>query len=339
MKKRKQVRETEFAKLKEKVAVVWTRVSTREQAENNNSLDTQRKMCEDYAKRNNIRIINYYGGTYESAKTEGRLYQQMITDIAKKKEVNMILVAQLDRFSRAGIEAMTTRAYLKSQGIFVESAMNPVDHDSEMGDFFVNLLFLFNQFENNLRKSKCENGMRDCLRRGDWYSRPPLGYDKRQENGRHILTVNQTGELLRQAFTWKAYEGITDVQIAERLKGFGLSITKQRLSEIFHNPFYCGKIRHKFLDDDIIQGNQEPLVNEVLFNKVNGIESHNDYTHAVETPMYPLKRHIICADCADLREASDTRRRKARIHKIHHRGVKRIVGFLTWLSNKIKRHI
>jgi len=48
--------------------VIYTRVSTKEQADNNMSLDTQRKACEGFAKRQGYNIPGYFGGTYESGK-------------------------------------------------------------------------------------------------------------------------------------------------------------------------------------------------------------------------------------------------------------------------------
>ena len=41
----------------------------------------------------------------------------MIADVARTKEVNHILVYSLDRFSRAGIEGIITKQYLKSKGL------------------------------------------------------------------------------------------------------------------------------------------------------------------------------------------------------------------------------
>ncbi len=312
----------EYANLKEKVAVIWTRVSTKEQAENNNSLDVQKKECELYAKRHNIKIAKYYGGTNESAKTEGKLYREMITEVAKSNEINIILVYSFDRFSRAGDEGILTKRYLKSKGIYVVSATQITDPDSPAGEFMENIIFLFNQFENNLRKGKCEAGMKEVLENGYWYSRPPLGFDKEKKGKEHIVKVNATGELLKQAFLWKANEGLTDVQIVERLKALGLKIYKQRLSEIFHNPFYCGKIKHALLGDSIVDGKQEVLIPEDIWNKVNGIESNIGYSHAIETPMYPLKRHIICADCGRLLTGYEVKSKKLHYYKCNTPGCK-----------------
>ena len=125
----------EYSKLGKKVAALWTRVSTKEQEENNCSLENQRKICLEYAEQRGITIKKEFGGTHESAKTEGEMYRKMIKEVAKDKEINIILVYSFDRFSRAGTEAMTTKAYLKSKGIYVITATQATDPDSAAGRF------------------------------------------------------------------------------------------------------------------------------------------------------------------------------------------------------------
>ena len=183
------------------------------------------------------------GQTNESAKVEGKLYEEMITYVSMNKRINIILVYSYDRFSRAGAEAIVTKAYLKTKGITVVSVTQPIDSDNMAGEFMENMLFLFNQFENNLRKQKCTAGMLQCLEKGDWFSKPPLGYEPdRNAAEKHRFIINAKGRLTEQAFKWKADEGVSDTEIIDRLMLRGLRIDKQRLSEIFHNPFYCGKI-------------------------------------------------------------------------------------------------
>jgi site-specific DNA recombinase len=52
--------------------IIYTRVSTREQALTNLSLETQKKHCLQYALNHNLNVIGFYGGTYESANTDNR---------------------------------------------------------------------------------------------------------------------------------------------------------------------------------------------------------------------------------------------------------------------------
>ena len=55
-----------------KNAIIYTRVSTKEQADTNTSLETQKKYCENYAKANGFNVVGYFGGTHESAKSDDR---------------------------------------------------------------------------------------------------------------------------------------------------------------------------------------------------------------------------------------------------------------------------
>ena len=320
-KKKSKEKVVEFSKLTNKVAAVWTRVSTERQADTNGSLESQRRICTEYAESHAIRIKKYYGGTNESAKVEGKLYREMIAEVARDKEINIILVYSFDRFSRAGYEAMMTKAYLKAKGIYVVSATQATDPDSAAGGFMEDVIFLFNQFENNLRKDKCITGMVECLRNGNWYSKPPLGYDKLKVGREHVLTVNEKGKILRNAFIWKATEGIKDIEIVHRLKGLGLSIDRKHLNKILHNPFYCGYIQHSLLGDEIIKGNQEILIDEATFNKVNDI-SNAGYEHKEITEPFPLKRHIICSDCGGYLTGYTVKARGRDYYKCNKKGCK-----------------
>ena len=324
-----------------RVCVIWTRVSTKEQADNNLSLDTQEKYCRDYATRNGIEVDCVKGKTNESAKTEGKLYEEMIAYVAKNRIINTILVYSYDRFSRAGAEAIMTKAYLKSKGVSVISATQPIDGDTESGELMENMLFLFNQFENNLRKGKCTAGMIECLENGDWYSQPPLGYSKKKDSTKkHEYYINETGKLLALAFKWKATEEITDTEICRRLKAQGLNMYKQRLSEIFHNPFYCGKIKHSLLgkdedgNDRIVQGNHPPLIDEATWKKVNGIQTHSGYTHAKEPELYPLNKHILCPECG--RHLTGYTAKGLQYYKCSHKGCRLNISALE-LNSRYRR--
>ena len=278
--------------------LIWTRVSTREQRDNNQSLETQKKACLEYAKNHNIEIDCIKGDTNESAKnTDGKEFNDMLRYVSQHEHITVILCYSFDRFSRAGVEGMVTKQYLKAKGIRVVSVTQPIDDDNAAGEFMQNIIFLFSQFENNLRRSKCMAGMIACLENGDWYSQPPIGYSiDKSAPKKHTLYINVKGELLRKAFIWKATEEISNVEIVKRLKALGLNLDHKRMTEIFHSPFYCGKITHKFLGDKIVKGNHPALVSEEVWNKVNGLGTHGR-TNTMEIPEVPMRQHIKCSEC------------------------------------------
>ena len=326
-KKIKQQKVTKFSELENKVAALWTRVSTERQEENNCSLDKQDKVCRDYAASHDITIKRCYGGTHESAKTEGRLFREMIEDVIKDREINVILVYSFDRFSRAGDEAIMTKALLKSKGIYVISATQHTDPDSSSGKLLEDMLLLFSQFDNSIRRDNAVAGMTKCLERGEWYGKPPLGYDHKKVGKTHILTVNDVGRILKKAFLWKANEGVGDIEIVERLALEGLPIDRKHLNKILHNPFYCGYIRHNLLgyneagEPILVEGTQEKLIDEAIFNKIQGI-THAGYEHQEETEPFPLKRHIRCSDCGGYLTGYTVKSRGKDYYKCNKKGCK-----------------
>ena len=52
-------------------AVIYTRVSSKDQLENA-SLESQLRICNKYAERKGMNVVAYFGGTFESAKTDER---------------------------------------------------------------------------------------------------------------------------------------------------------------------------------------------------------------------------------------------------------------------------
>ena len=272
MARKKKLKEEEIVKLRkareEITAVIWTRVSTADQYNNNNSIDNQRKACYEYCERNNIRVKDEYGAQNESATIEGELFLGMIADILHDPEVNRVIVYDFDRFTRNSEEGIPTKARLKKSGIIVVSVNQPIDQNNFLADAIEDILIVLGKIDNAMRKHKCGSGMRACIERGEWFSKPPMGYNSQKVGKSHIITVNEKGEHLRQAFMWKAQQNLSNTEIVKRLEARGLKIYKQRLTDIFRNVFYCGKIKHHFLGDRIIEGKQEKLVSQAIFDKV-----------------------------------------------------------------------
>lgn len=286
---------TKYAKLEKKVAALWTRVSTKRQEEENCSLDLQERVCRKYAEDNGIIIKKAFGGTHESAKSEGDKYKQMIAEVARDKEYNIILVYSYDRFSRAGEEALMTKAYLKSKGIYVISATQASDPDTASGTFMENMIFIFNQFENMMRRDKTYGGTLDSLRRGIYCNRTRFGYSRTRKGKELYDYVNEDGKKLRNAWKWKI-EGLTDTEITKKLQAMGLRIDYKQLNRIMHDRFYCGYIVHPSLEGGEIEGKHEKMIDEKTFDLANG-KTRTGYEQRAVTEMYPLKKYVKCADC------------------------------------------
>ena len=294
--KKKKTSKTQYDNLTTKVAVMWTRVSTDRQEKENCSLDTQYKDIIEFAQKYDIRIKKEFGGEHESAASEGKLFNQMIDYVKKDKEVNIILVWNYGRFTRTGAKGILIKDELKEQGKYVIAVHEFVNPDTPIGQFTEDFKLLFNKYENDQRRQAAVAGMRECLLKGYWYSKPPFGYSKKKfERGIHKVWVNKKGKVLRNAWIWKA-QGVSEVEICKRLNALGLNIDRKHLCKILQNRFYCGYINHNLLDEEI-KGKQEILIDEATWNAANGKSKAGTNEHSMIKEEYPLKRHILCACC------------------------------------------
>ena len=283
-------------------AVIYTRVSTKEQAENNASLDTQKKYCLELARKKNIDVIEFFGGTYESAKSDERKeFQKMLSFVKRKKNISYIIVYSYDRFSRTGANGAYISEQLKKQGIVTLSATQEVDATTAAGSFQQNLYYMFSQFDNELRRDKTVSGMREKLRNGYWMGHVPRGYvNLNPGNGKvQNIVVNDDGKLLRLAFLWKAKENISHNEISERLAKKGYHVTGKKLSDLFRNPFYCGLIVHSMIPGEVVEGKHEALVSKEVFLKINGKLNKQGYGKKLnkDCEQLPLKKFVRSADC------------------------------------------
>jgi site-specific DNA recombinase len=284
--------------------VVYTRVSSKEQADKNLSLETQRKTIQDCVDRSGRIVLQYFGGTYESAKTDGRKeFLRMIDFIKKNKgKVNEIMVYALDRFSRTGGAAIKLATDLREKhGVIINAVTQPVDTSNPSGVLSQGMHLLFSEFDNKLRSQRVVAGLKAKFEKGIWAVNAPQGYDSVIINGERKLVVNAEGKIIVKAFQWKI-DGIKNIEIVERLQALGLKkMNKMQVQRILVNPFYCGMIAHGMLNGKVIEGQHEKMISREMFLRVNNIlesSSRFNISHKPDDIRLPLKIFMWCVDCA-----------------------------------------
>jgi len=270
--------------------VIYTRVSSKEQMETNQSLEWQKKYCDEYAIKNKFNIKGYFGGTYESAKSDERKeFNRMLKFVkASREEISYILVYSLDRFSRTGDSAIYIASELKKTGVNIVAVTQPIDTNSHAGALQQNIQFIFSKYDNDLRRQKTIDGMREKLIRGEWVGVAPIGYSYVKGALTQTIVISDKGELIREAFEWRA-KGMTYDQIVQKLVGLGIKMHKQRLTDTFRNPFYCGYLSHNLLNGEVMKGKHPALISEELFFRVNELKKTEGFKCNPANENLPLK--------------------------------------------------
>ncbi len=286
-------------------AVIYTRVSSKDQADNN-SLEVQLKATREYATRNNLIVKEIFGNTYESATSDidRKEFRRMIKYAKEpKNEIKYIIVHTMDRFSRTGgsaidlIEKLITNHNI--QVLDIGSAASPNSQPSER--FAQKMMLVVGNFDNENRREKCRLGTERALLNGNWPFKVPFGYNSVTTGRKRIITINHEGTILKKAFYWRLNEGLSMKEISEKLFRMGLkSLNPKRLLECFENPFYAGKITSLYISEKIVDGNHPALIPVEDWVRVQDIAESNKKNNIIDLKpqkAFPLIGTVMCSTC------------------------------------------
>lgn len=291
--------------------LIYTRVSSKDQ-ESNKSLATQLDHARAYAKANNLSVLGEFGGTYESASGDftRKEFKRLIEEVRRSKNKPYgILLNTINRFSRSGGSGVALATELvEILGVHIMDVSTGNTTETEQGKLLIYQELLKARQENIDRLKHTLPGMVRHIKDGKWLGNAPKGYDHfgpkvkdmRFYASEQSIKLNDDGRLLQKAWQWKV-QGERDYIIIKKLEDLGLKISKQTLSDIWRNPFYCGISTHKMLDGEVTKGQWEKMVSERDFLLVQEILKGNNFGYKQEktNPNRPLNGFITCSYCGN----------------------------------------
>lgn len=254
-------------------AITYCRVSTEEQAqENHHSLDAQKRICNDFAIRENYQIIRIFEDAGKSGTTiAGRpALKELQAFIEEQKDVTAVLIQDTDRIARNTSDHLAIKALLKKYGTKLISVSQPNIDDSAEGNLIDTIIASINQFQSELTGRKTQKGLEQKALKGEFPSFAPPGYlNIGDDDGKRRIIFNEAqAPLIKEAFDLYI-NGMSVEDIGELLYRKGLRTKRgKRLhtSKMFwalQNPFYYGAFRW---GGKIYPGIHEPLVSQETWN-------------------------------------------------------------------------
>ncbi len=287
-------------------AVIYVRVSTKEQTENL-SLPTQLRACEEYCRREGFEVLDRFKEEGESAKTTDRTELQKLLKYCRthKGKVHFVVVYNLTRFAREKYDHFALRAHLKSLGISLRSATEPID-DTSTGKLMEGVLAAFAQFDNDVRSDRTRAGMRAALELGRWTFPAPLGYlNAPKWSGKSLVPDPERAPLVREMFEEYATGRYTKQEVLARVteRGVrtrrGLVLSPQSFGQMLRNSIYIGRIDCPEYGVST-GGDFESLVSEQTFYRAQAVaEGRVQVTAPRERnhPDFPLRGFVRCETC------------------------------------------
>jgi site-specific DNA recombinase len=251
-----------------------------------------------------------------------------------KGTVQFVVVFNLTRFARDKYDHFALRAHLKSLGISLRSATEPID-DTSTGKLMEGVLAAFAQFDNDVRSERTRGGMKAALELGRWTFLAPLGYlNAHRSTGRSLIPDPERARLVRRAFQGFATGRFTKHKVRNNVNALGLTtrrgkpVPPQTFDAMLRNRAYMA---HVDVPEFGIsrRGDFEPLITQRIFFRVQGIlDGRYEVTSPKQRndPDFPLRGYALCETCGKPLTASWSKGRNDYYAYYHCRGRCRAVN-------------
>ena len=276
--------------------------------QSNGSIERQELYTDQWIKSNNVELVDTFIDRGKSAKTFDRpdfiKLQEFIS--LHHKNVDYVLVDQLDRFSRNAGEAMSmVKALQVKYGIQVVSVSEGIVFDYETpGSFFRAGLQLLLAEEDNINRSiKIRGGLYTArAKEGRFvHNAPPFGYRKEGERKeRKLVIVEKEAKIVH--FIYDAY--LRDVPlylIKQKAKELGFDrLGNVAVERVLTNSVYAGLLKvdaYKDHPGGLFPGIHEPIIDINIWKMVQNKMFKPDKAKIVRTiidDQIPLRGILKC---------------------------------------------
>jgi site-specific DNA recombinase len=277
-----------------KPAVLYARVSSKDQEKEGFSIPAQLKLLREYSVKNNLKILREFVDV-ETAKTTGRKqFGEMVQFFRKHLECRVVIVEKTDRLYRnfadyVTLEDLGVEIHLPKEGQVISKeskSQTKLVHG-------IQLVIARNYIE-NLRE-EVKKGMREKASQGIYPSRPPLGYANNKLN--HTIEIDQeNAPIAKRVFEIYATGNHSLMELRRIIRAEpGKAFQKGYLHKLLKNPFYSGFFEW---NGERYKGTHALIVSHNLFSQVQAVlDGHNRPRYRKH--VFPFRGLLTCAfdDC------------------------------------------
>lgn len=238
--------------------VAYIRVSTEKQVEEGYGLDSQKRDIEEYCRKNNLLITDWYidAGLTGKDMSERVELQRLIADTSK---ISNIVVYKLDRLARHTLDSLyMIEKLFTPKGIKVNSVHDFALYETPQDKFQTHIMSAVSEYDRATMLLRMRGGMLERVKNGYWMGGGNLPYCYSYDKKTGILfPIPERAEKARQAMEL-FISGYSDAKISEML-GFNHERT---VYSILTGVVNIGMIPYK---GNIYAGRHEPIFDKERF--------------------------------------------------------------------------
>jgi site-specific DNA recombinase len=286
-----------------KQAVIYARVSSKEQEKEGFSIPAQLKLLREYAATQRFTVAQEYVDV-ETAKQTGRAaFGEMVAYLKAHLAVRVLLVEKTDRLYRnlkdwVTVDDLDVEIHFPKEGV----VLSRESRSSEKFMHGIKVLMAKNYIDNLSEEAR--KGMQEKAEQGIWPTKTPLGYrNVVGPDGKKIIATDpDVAPIVSQLFGWYATGQYSLQEVTRKARDVGLvyhrsgaKVPVSALHSILRNRLYTGQFEW---NGKLIQGRHEPLVSVELWERVQAVmngrftNKHRRMTHD-----FAFSGLIACAKC------------------------------------------
>jgi len=252
-------------------AVLYARVSSREQEREGYSIPAQRRLLTEYAQSRGYRVEREFVDV-ESAKNPGRKqFSTMLRLLETDAECRVVLVEKTDRLYRNRTDSLTFEELIERRNVEVHLvkegriiSKNSRSQDKFMHDIHVAVA---KNYVENL-KEEVRKGMREKAEQGIYPGRAPLGY-RNNTVTRTIEPDPQKAPILKRIFELYGTGNYSLSSLRKEIVSeTGKRVSRAHLETVLKNRFYLGYFTWQTVE---YKGTHEPLIDAGTFQRVQDV--------------------------------------------------------------------
>lgn len=289
-----------------KVAGVYIRVSTEDQAREGFSLGEQEEKLLQLCKFKELDVYKVYKDAGISAKDmEHRpQFQEMLKDM-KEEKLNYIVAYKLDRITRSVRDLEELISVLEQYNCFLLCDRDDVNTSTANGRFFVRMLTVLSQLEIEIVSERTKFGLNGAIKSGHIPGQRPFGY-KSAEDKRMVID-NSTRPYVEKIFDMYL-EGKSFQQIANYFKENNIFPKKNwkdtTIQKIIDNKIYMGDYeqykrigKQENLEPIIYMNVVEPIISRAKWEECQRQKERNQRTYTRDR-VYTFFQRLKCPNCS-----------------------------------------
>ena len=213
-----------------KQAVIYARVSSKEQEKEGFSIPAQLKLLKEYAAANGFAVAQEYIDV-ETAKQTGRAaFGEMVAYLKAHPSVRVMLVEKTDRLYRnlkdwVTVDELDVEMHFPKEGV----VLSRESRSSEKFMHGIKVLMAKNYIDNLSEEAR--KGMQEKAEQGIWPTKTPLGYRNiTGPDGKKIIAIRSGAcrRSWRRLFEWYARGDISLKEAARKAHAAGLTLSQER---------------------------------------------------------------------------------------------------------------